>query len=86
MASRFQEETVLRENLMLARPWGFELAQVRVPVGVWQGEKDVGCTAAMARHLEAGIPSCRCTIAEGKGHMLWFDDSVLEEVLQWLSS
>lgn len=45
LLSRFQEETMLQENLRVARPWGFELSEAgKVPVAVWQGEQDVGCT------------------------------------------
>ncbi len=44
MGSRCQEATVLEENLRVARPWGFELDDIRVPVGIWQGEQDIGCT------------------------------------------
>jgi hypothetical protein len=38
----------------------------------------------MARHLASHIPGCHCTIIPGKGHMAWMEDSVLQEVLDWL--
>jgi pimeloyl-ACP methyl ester carboxylesterase len=54
---------------LFARPWGFRLDEIRVPVHLWHGELDRNCPVAMGRHVAAAIPGCRATIVPGEGHM-----------------
>ena len=54
--SRRQEETVLEETLRVARPWGFDLRSIGVPVAVWQGEEDIGCTPVSRFGMDAEPP------------------------------
>jgi pimeloyl-ACP methyl ester carboxylesterase len=49
-------EGVLREMDLMARPWGFDLAGVRVPVEIWVGEHDERHPAAVSRRLAAALP------------------------------
>jgi pimeloyl-ACP methyl ester carboxylesterase len=72
------------EGWLLARPWGFELAQVAAAVALWQGEADVVVTPAMGRHMAREIPRCEARFLPGEGHLLWVGH--WEEILAVLSS
>ncbi len=54
---------------IFARPWGFRLDEIRVPVHLWHGELDRNCPVAMGRRVAAAIPRCRATIVPGEGHL-----------------
>jgi pimeloyl-ACP methyl ester carboxylesterase len=56
------------EALVLARPWGFDLADLRVPVYIWHGELDQSVPLAMTLYLGRSIPDSRVTILPGQGH------------------
>jgi pimeloyl-ACP methyl ester carboxylesterase len=55
---------------LAARPWGFHLEDIRVPVHVWHGELDVSTPPAMGRHLAATIPGASLHLVPGEGHFL----------------
>jgi pimeloyl-ACP methyl ester carboxylesterase len=48
--------SIALELQLLARPWGFELGDIRVPVSIWEGECDTTHPPAMAIHLAEQIP------------------------------
>ncbi len=50
-------ESIALEMRNAARPWGFELSEVDVPVTIWQGGLDDVHTPAMGRYLDAHLPS-----------------------------
>jgi pimeloyl-ACP methyl ester carboxylesterase len=72
-----------RELRLLARPWGFRLEDIRVPVRLWHGERDPNSPVAMARHVAAMIPDCRATYYPDEGH-LFFVGERLTEILRAL--
>jgi pimeloyl-ACP methyl ester carboxylesterase len=49
---------------LIARPWGFDLATVNVPVLLWHGERDRNVPVEHGRYLAGAIPNCRATIYE----------------------
>jgi pimeloyl-ACP methyl ester carboxylesterase len=49
-------EAFAHEARLVARPWGFELADVRVPVGLWVGAEDRTHPPAMSEKLAARFP------------------------------
>lgn len=57
-----------RDVAIYARPWGFPLEEIRVPVHLWHGEKDVVVPSGMARYLEGRIPGARATYYADEGH------------------
>jgi pimeloyl-ACP methyl ester carboxylesterase len=61
-----------RELWIVARPWGFRLEDIRVPVFVWHGDADNSTPIAMARYVASKIPSCRATYLPGEGHLFLF--------------
>lgn len=58
------------EYRAFGRPWGFDLADVRVPTTYWQGGRDTLVTPQWARDLAAGTPSARLREVPGDGHFL----------------
>ncbi len=60
------------EGLVLARPWGFDLGQISVPVFVWHGALDETVPLAMAEYLAETIPTAQANIQPGEGHHLLY--------------
>ena len=61
---------LLDDALLYLRPWGFDPADVRVPVRLWHGEEDVTLAPAMGRYLASVLPSCEAEYVAGEGHMI----------------
>ncbi len=57
-----------REGFLFAHPWGFRLGEIRAPVQLWHGEKDVIVPPAMGRYLVQSIPGCRAQFFPDDGH------------------
>ena len=72
------------EVLIVTRPWGFRLEDIRVPVHIWHGDRDTSTPLAMARAMAQAIPHSRLTILPGEGHLLLFGhwESILADLLQ----
>jgi pimeloyl-ACP methyl ester carboxylesterase len=59
----------LQDDLTLVRPWGFSVADITVPVSVWQGTADMMVPFVHAQWLVAHIPSVRAHLEDGEGHV-----------------
>lgn len=57
------------DTQLIARPWGFDLAAVRVPVVLWHGEQDRNVPVASGRYLASAIPNCRATFYPDDAHL-----------------
>jgi pimeloyl-ACP methyl ester carboxylesterase len=53
----------------MLRPWGFAVADITVPVSVWQGTEDMMVPFAHAQWLVEHIPGVRAHLEPGEGHM-----------------
>ena len=51
-----------------ARPWGFPIVEVRVPVRLWHGKEDCTFHWQLAESLGKDLPNCRLHLVEGEGH------------------
>jgi pimeloyl-ACP methyl ester carboxylesterase len=60
-----------RELAYLGRPWGFELADVRAPVTLWWGERDVVCPPSIARVFAERLPDATLRLT-GDTHQILF--------------
>jgi len=58
------------EALVLARPWGFEMSELRIPVEIWHGARDRTVPVAMSDHLAESIPNARLRLFADEGHHL----------------
>jgi pimeloyl-ACP methyl ester carboxylesterase len=54
---------------LMASPWDFDPASLRAPALLWHGDADRNATTAMARHLDAVVPSSTLRLEEGDGHL-----------------
>jgi pimeloyl-ACP methyl ester carboxylesterase len=68
--------------LALTAPWGFDPADIRVPVLLWHGVKDVFSPAAHAYWLAARIPHATAVLEPAAAHFAAL--RALPTVLGWL--
>ncbi|MBX3031642.1 MAG: alpha/beta hydrolase [Chloroflexi bacterium] len=61
------------EALIMARPWGFPIAGVQVPVRLWHGELDTAVPVGMGRYLARTLPQVHATFYPGEAHHLLYD-------------
>ena len=69
---------------LLARPWGFPLENIRVPIHLWHGTEDDQVPISMARFIAGKIPGSKITICENEAHLALFPH--WEEILTQLIS
>jgi pimeloyl-ACP methyl ester carboxylesterase len=72
-AFRQGSDGATHDMVLLGRPWGFSLREVKPAVYLWQGEADTLVPPAMGRYLAAQLPNCRATMLPGEGHLLIID-------------
>jgi pimeloyl-ACP methyl ester carboxylesterase len=65
------------------RPWGFDLASIRVPVLVLQGEDDKFVPYSHGVWLAEHVPGCEAWLTAEDGHLTLFEHSV-PRVHAWL--
>jgi pimeloyl-ACP methyl ester carboxylesterase len=56
------------DDLSYVRPWGFDVAEIAVPVQVTYGLRDVLSPAAHGAWLAAHVPGADVVVTEGTGH------------------
>lgn len=60
------------ELAMLARPWGFRLADIGAAVQLWHGSRDRITPLYMAEYVACAIPRAVLTVFPGEGHYAGF--------------
>jgi pimeloyl-ACP methyl ester carboxylesterase len=70
--------------LAMTRPWGFELAQITVPVSVWYGSRDVLSPRGHGEWLLAHVPGAARRELPSGGHLL--GDTDLDGLYAWLTA
>jgi pimeloyl-ACP methyl ester carboxylesterase len=60
-----------RELAYLGRPWGFELAEVRAPVTLWWGKRDVVCPPSIARIFQERLPEATLRLTDDTHQILF---------------
>jgi pimeloyl-ACP methyl ester carboxylesterase len=70
------------DMLAFVSPWGFDVADIRVPVVLTYGRTDVLVPAAHGDWLAAHIPGAEAWVDEEAGHL--GDDGTVERDMAWL--
>jgi len=73
----------VEDDLAFAKPWGFALDAIAVPVAVWQGDLDLMVPFAHGAWLAAHVPGARPRMIAGHGHLSLLDlrDEIIAELL-----
>jgi pimeloyl-ACP methyl ester carboxylesterase len=81
-ASRRQFGALAHDVALFGRPWGFELADVGVPVRWWHGDADNFVPLAHAEATVARLPDCELHVRPGESHLGGFAaaDDVLRTI------
>ncbi|MGZ4455336.1 MAG: alpha/beta fold hydrolase [Nocardioides sp.] len=57
------------DGLAIMAPWGFDLADIEVPVAIWQGRHDAMVPFSHGEWLAAHVPGARAHLFEDEGHL-----------------
>jgi pimeloyl-ACP methyl ester carboxylesterase len=68
-AARQGSTYVAREISLVAGPWGFELADIEDPVGLWYGQLDRTIPVATGEYLADAMPGANLTVHDDVGHL-----------------
>jgi pimeloyl-ACP methyl ester carboxylesterase len=72
-ASATSGKAAAQDFQLFSRDWGFQLADITVPVHLWQGDADRNVPVAHARLMSAAIPGAVLHEEPGEGHMMGLD-------------
>jgi pimeloyl-ACP methyl ester carboxylesterase len=59
------------ELQLAARPWGFPLSDIRVPVAIWHGGKDNSIPPVMGERIATAIPGAQLHLLPDEGHLFF---------------
>jgi pimeloyl-ACP methyl ester carboxylesterase len=66
------------DDLAVTASWGFDVADITIPVAVWQGDADAMVPLAHGSWLAASIPGATRHLLEGEGHLTLVADKIGE--------
>jgi len=81
--ARFHVGAPLSDIILFTRHWGFEAADVKVPVRWWHGDSDHIIPHAHGVHMAARLPDARFETISGESHLggMGVATEVLEELM-----
>jgi pimeloyl-ACP methyl ester carboxylesterase len=81
---RHQFQAFVNDLVLVGRPWGFRVADVRVPVRWWHGDADPFVSLEQARQTAALLPDVEFHVRHGESHLGGF--AVADEMLATLAA
>ncbi len=85
-AFRQGHDGVLRDFLLVGRPWDLNFGAIRARVFLWHGESDTLMPFRPVRTLAKALPRCRAHFLPDAGHLLLEDSSVGRRILECICS
>jgi pimeloyl-ACP methyl ester carboxylesterase len=81
--SRFQTSAPLADLVLFTREWGFDLADVHVPVRWWHGDADHIVPFRHGQHVVDRLPDATMSVIDGESHLggLGIAAAVLSELM-----
>jgi pimeloyl-ACP methyl ester carboxylesterase len=73
LASATSARATAQDMALFSRPWGFELAEVNVPVDFWQGDADRNVPPAHARRQSSAVRGSDLHEVSDEGHFMLFN-------------
>ncbi len=67
-AWRASADGVMADAEIYARPWGFPLEEIQVPVRLWHGKSDRSFAFRLSEIVAARLSNCETHFVEGAGH------------------
>jgi pimeloyl-ACP methyl ester carboxylesterase len=61
-------EGVMADAQIYAKPWGFPIEKVCVPVRLWHGKEDRAFSIHLAEEIVNRLPDCKARYVDGAGH------------------
>jgi pimeloyl-ACP methyl ester carboxylesterase len=82
-AGRQQLHAPIYDVVLFARPWGFALRDIRVPIRFWHGDADHIVPLAHGEHQATLVPDSDLKIRPREGHMGSLDaaEEILDTIL-----
>jgi pimeloyl-ACP methyl ester carboxylesterase len=53
---------------LIARPWGFSLREIKLPIDIWHGDADRNAPLVMGGYMAEQLPNSYLHILPGEGH------------------
>jgi pimeloyl-ACP methyl ester carboxylesterase len=72
------------EYRVLYEPWGFDPAEIEIPIHAWHGDADTSAPLALVERLVARVPHGELTVYPGEAHYL--DPGHHAEMLDFLTA
>ncbi len=83
LGSRRYMQAIFLDALLFGRPWGFLLADIRVPIHLWYGDSDTIVPVRHGEHLAERIPGAKLRVRGQEGHLggLGASDEIFDALL-----
>lgn len=69
LGSRSHMQAIFLDAMLFGRPWGFSLADIRVPIHLWYGDSDTIVPVHHGEHLAERIPGAKLRVRAEEGHL-----------------
>ena len=60
---------IFEDTMMIARPWGFDLRSIDLPVAIWQGRHDAMVPFGHGQWLSQNVPGAHARLFDDEGHL-----------------